>query len=79
MNKTTKTYKLSYDYSIKCVTSINNLGEKKYSVQVVVDSLPWEEEVESVKNLRDPNEANRVFLELKAKYTGARLIDSFIK
>lgn len=79
MSRTTKTYKLNRDYSIDCVTTINFFGEKKYSIYVLLECVPWREEVESVEGLTDSNEANTVFLELKAKYKDSSIYDALIR
>ena len=79
MNRTTKTYNLNEDYSIDCVTTVNFFGEKKFSIYVLLECVPWREEVESVEGLIDANEANKVFLELKAKYKNLSIYDALIR
>lgn len=74
MSKEVKRYSISNYYCIECVTEVDRLDVKRYTVSVVF--LPFEEYMEVRDNITDVNEANRVFVQLRDKYRG---VDNFWK
>jgi len=71
MARTVKTINLNNGWGISCITSeIPWNGAKTYSIEVYMETVPWNEIVESRKNLLTKEEANEAYLSLKNKYLG---------
>lgn len=68
MGNTVKTYKLNRDVSIECITTVNYFGEKRYSIYVLFDAVPWIDVIDKAINLTDSNEANAIFIKFRDKY-----------
>lgn len=62
-----KRYRLNSDFGIVCETTRRGM-----TIYVVLICVPWEEVIEEYVNIKDKDEANRLFIELRRKYSGIR-------
>lgn len=62
-----KDYKITNDWTLRCITYTNYFGENAYEVQEIMSGVPWLEVTATSGRIYDKDIANQKFLEMKQK------------